>query len=330
MFLLHFSAGGGRRLGLAACACWTLGALPLPALAQPSVPAAATETWPRSVDGWLEAQIALARLGFSCGPIDGVAGGQSGAALSAYQSRVGVRVTGNLDPATAARLQLTTPAFTAVEFTLEAMAQLQPVSPTWLGKSAQRALGYETALEWAAELGHASPALIRQLNPAVDWTNVLPGTHVTVPAIGRVAFGAKAAQLRIELGAHTLQAFDEAGRIMAHFPVSIARQVEKRPSGVVSVTVVIADPDYTFDPAIFTESEEGRELGRRLRIPPGPNNPVGVAWIGLNLPGYGIHGTPAPEKIGRTESHGCFRVANWDARTLLDLAWVGLPLVVDP
>jgi lipoprotein-anchoring transpeptidase ErfK/SrfK len=96
------------------------------------------------------------------------------------------------------------------------------------------------------------------------------------------------------------------------------------------VAVLVPDPDYTFDPEIFTESEEGRQLGRRLRIPPGPNNPVGLAWIGLDRSGYGIHGTPDPEKVGRTESHGCFRLANWNARLLLELAWIGLPVVVEP
>ena len=88
--------------------------------------------------------------------------------------------------------------------------------------------------------------------------------------------------------------------------------------------------DYTFDPALFSESEEARTLDRKLWIPPGPNNPVGVAWIGLDLPGYGIHGTPTPEHVGRTESHGCFRLANWDARTLLGMVWVGMPVTVEP
>jgi lipoprotein-anchoring transpeptidase ErfK/SrfK len=95
------------------------------------------------------------------------------------------------------------------------------------------------------------------------------------------------------------------------------------------VAVVIPDPNYTFDPEVFPEVPEGKELGRRLIIPPGPNNPVGVAWIGLDRTGYGIHGTPDPEKVGRTESHGCFRLANWDARTLLKLCWVGLTVIVD-
>ena len=71
-------------------------------------------------------------------------------------------------------------------------------------------------------------------------------------------------------------------------------------------------------------------IGHKLMLPPGPNNPVGVAWIGLDKPGYGIHGTPAPEQVGRTESHGCFRLANWDAEYLSHLAWVGMPVLVEP
>ena len=85
-----------------------------------------------------------------------------------------------------------------------------------------------------------------------------------------------------------------------------------------------------FDPAVFPESAEGKELGRRLIIPPGPNNPVGLAWIGLDRPGYGMHGTPDPEKVGRTESHGCFRLANWDAVALLGLVKIGMPVLVEP
>ena len=100
--------------------------------------------------------------------------------------------------------------------------------------------------------------------------------------------------------------------------------------GELHVVVVIPNPDYTFDPELFPESAEGRALGRKLVVPPGPNNPVGLAWIGLDRPGYGIHGTPEPENVGRTESHGCFRLANWDAVTLLDLAYVGMLVRVEP
>ena len=95
------------------------------------------------------------------------------------------------------------------------------------------------------------------------------------------------------------------------------------------MVVTVPNPDYTWDPAVFPESPEARTVGRKLRLPPGPNNPVGVAWIGLNRAGYGIHGTPKPEEVGRTESHGCFRLANWNAELLRRMAWPGLPVRVE-
>jgi lipoprotein-anchoring transpeptidase ErfK/SrfK len=300
------------------------------AVASRTEPDPAPPSWPRPVETWLEAQIALARIGFSSGPIDGVAGSQSASALKAYQLREGLRPTGQLDAATRNQLRLTVAPLTELALSVEAFGDFHALSATWLGKSQQPLLGYETALEWAAECSHAHPALIRQLNPAVDWSNVLPGAKFIVPAVGHVVLATKAAQLHVQLAAHVIEACDEVGVVIAHFPVSIARRVEKRPEGTLFVTVVVRDPDYTFDPDAFPESIEGAELGRKLRLPAGPNNPVGVAWIGLSLPSYGIHGTPLPEHVGRTESHGCFRVANWDALTLVDLAWVGLPVIVDP
>jgi lipoprotein-anchoring transpeptidase ErfK/SrfK len=210
------------------------------------------------------------------------------------------------------------------------LASLQPLAKTWLGKSQQTALGHETALELVAEHTHASPRFIQTLNPAVDWATLTAATPLTVPDVKREPILTQAARIEIRLGARLLQARDASGKLLAHFPVSIARDVEKRPVGELHVTIVIADPDYTFNPATFPESAEAQELGRKLVLPPGPNNPVGVAWIGLNRPGYGLHGTPTPEQVGRTESHGCFRLANWDARSLLDLAWVGLPVTVVP
>ncbi len=282
------------------------------------------------VTSWLEAQIALAREGISCGSIDGVGGAQSGAALRAYQEREGIPITGVLDDDVKAHLVLMTPALTKIILSREDVARLQPIGKTWLAKSNQTALEYETALELIAERTHANPALIRRLNPTVDWKQPPAGTILTVPDVDRTAALGHAMLLHISLSDHVLEARDDAGRLIVHFPVSIARMAEKRPEGELHVTVVIPDPNYTFDPEVFPESEEGRQLGHKLVLPPGPNNPVGVAWIGLDRPGYGIHGTPLPELVGRTESHGCFRLANWDARTLLDLAWVGLPVLVDP
>ena len=137
--------------------------------------------------------------------------------------------------------------------------------------------------------------------------------------------------VRISIGARVLQAFDADTNLLAHFPCSIAARVEKRPVGeTLSVVVMAANPNYTFDPEVFPESAEARQLGRKLVLQPGPNNPVGTVWIGLDKPGYGVHGTPRPEDVGRTESHGCFRLANWNAEHLFKLVTIGTPVQIDP
>ena len=285
---------------------------------------------PRSVESMLETQVELHRRGFSCGSIDGVGGAQTGAALTAFQRGAGIRETGTLDDATRARLTLTGPALDTYVLTASDIGSLHRVPDTWLEKSELPSLGYSTALEFVAERFHAHPNLIRKLNPGINWSALLLGATITVPAADRVVVSGTATQVVIELGTHQLEVLDENSRVIGHFPVSIAHMAEKRPVGQLQVTVIITDPNYTFDPEVFLESAEGKVLQRRLTIPPGPNNPVGVIWIGLNLPGYGIHGTPEPEKIGRTESHGCFRLANWDALTLASLVKVGLPVFVEP
>ncbi len=295
-----------------------------PAAAEPAAPAG------RPVTNWLEAQVALHRLGFSCGSIDGVRGVQTAAALKAWQKNEGLRETGDLDQATRAALLVTDPVTVEYTFTVVDLASVRPVPETWLGKSQLDTLRHGTALELIAERFRANPKLIVKLNPTVKWDDILPGTVLVVPSAEPASPpAARIARIHVYLAEHILQAVDETGRVLLHCPVSIARDVEKRPVGELHVVVVIPDPNYTFDPVTFPESPEGRELGRKLIIPPGPNNPVGVAWIGLDRTGYGIHGTPDPEKVGRTESHGCFRLANWDARTLLRLAWVGLPVIVE-
>ena len=300
-----------------------------PVEAAAETPAPAVEDL-RPVENWLEAQVELARRGFSSGSIDGLRGPQTAGALRAFQRGAGLPENGELDQLTRETLLLAAPVFTMHTFSAEDLAKLHPVPETWLGKSELPALYYATALELAAERYHASPAFLKKLNPDTKWDDLLPGVTIKVPAVERAVVTGRISRLHIRLAEHELEATDETGRVILHFPVSIARNVEKRPVGELQVVVVIPDPNYTLDPEVFPESPEARQLGRKLILPPGPNNPVGVAWIGLDRPGYGIHGTPEPEKVGRTESHGCFRLANWDARTLLELAWVGLPLVVEP
>jgi lipoprotein-anchoring transpeptidase ErfK/SrfK len=276
-----------------------------------------------------EAQLALARQGISSGSLDGLIGPQTRAALRAFQQKADLPITGELDAATKERLPPTGPPCTAYTVTEADLARLQPLSSTWLGKSQQSALDYETILELVAEKGHAHPNLIRGLNPSVDWANLAAGTTVQVPEVAYADPEAKAAFVTISLAGRMLEAFDAKTNLLAHFPCSIAQRVEKRPAGELHVAVIAPDPNYTFDPDVFPESAEARQIKTKLVLPPGPNNPVGVAWIGLDKPGYGIHGTPSPEQVGRTESHGCFRLANWNAEYLVRLAWVGMPVYVE-
>jgi lipoprotein-anchoring transpeptidase ErfK/SrfK len=257
-------------------------------------------------------------------------GSQTRAALRAFQQKEHLPVTGEIDAATKAHLVLAAPPEKAYTITPEELSRLSPVGTTWLAKSLQDRLDYETVLELVAEKGHAHPNLIRMLNPTVDWNKVDAGTVIKMPDVEYPPIQAKAAFVRIRLADKTLEAFDRATNLLVHFPCSIGRQVEKRPTGRLQVESVVFNPNYTFNPDIFPESEEARQLKRPLMIPRGPNNPVGTAWIGLNRPGYGIHGTPRPEDVGRTESHGCFRLANWNADYLAEMVEVGTPVIVEP
>lgn len=311
--------------------------LPRPDPVQPTRTPPATATQPpfqatgsRPVQNAFETQLALARRGLSPGSLDGVSGGQTRAAIAAFQLQQGLPPTGELDAATRARLLVREPLYTIVTVLPDDLADLQPVSPTWLGKSQQTAMAYETLLEKVAEKAWSSPNLIRRLNPGINWDNVAPGTPLMVPAVEPPPVYGRAAVIRIELAARALQAFDDYGRLVAHFPCSIAARVDKRPIGSLKVQVAITDPNYTMNPEVFPESAEAQQIGRKLVVPPGPNNPVGVAWIGLTRPGYGIHGTPSPEQVGRTESHGCFRLANWNAQHLLRMVGIETPVEVVP
>jgi lipoprotein-anchoring transpeptidase ErfK/SrfK len=295
----------------------------------PVLPAAAAE-FPRPAKNLLEAQIALARRAISPGSLDGAIGSQTRAALAAFQRSKKLLESRAPDTNTLAALTLDAPLLTDYVVTTNDLARLQPLGKTWLAKSQQSALEYETILELVAEKAHSHPALVEKLNPEVAWTNVIAGTILKIPDVVYPEPSEKAARVVIHLSEKFLEAFGAETNLLAHFPCSIAAKVEKRPVGELHVAVVAPNPNYTFDPEIFPESPEAQAIGHKLILPPGPNNPVGVAWIGLDKPGYGMHGTPSPEQIGHTESHGCFRLANWDAEYLVKLVWIGMPVEVVP
>ena len=275
-------------------------------------------------------QLALDRLGFSPGNIDGLSGPQTRTALRAFQSSLGLSATGQLDANTRQRLATRGPAWTTYVVQTNDVRALRPMGRTWTEKAQQDFLAYESLLELIAERHHCSERLLQRENPRVNWTQLQPGSTVRVPGIATPPIRGRAAVVRIRLGNRTLQVLDEAGKLILHFPCSIAASVDKRPMGELKVDTVAPGPNYTFDPIKFPNTPEARAGGGKLIVNPGPNNPVGTVWLGLNRPGYGIHGTPDPSKVGRTESLGCFRLANWNAERLLAMVSVGTRVLVEP
>jgi lipoprotein-anchoring transpeptidase ErfK/SrfK len=284
----------------------------------------------RVIENTVELQIALARSGFSPGSIDGTLGSQTQQALAAFQENRGLPVTGEWDPPLDEWLRIEEPTHVYIELTAAAMAKLTPKPSSWRERGQLSYFGYHSALEMVAEKTCTDPDTIRSINPGVDWSALRAGDRILSPLVVPYHLGQKVGRIQIELQKRQLQAFDASGKLLFHCPVSIARDVAKRPVGELKVAVRVESPNYTFNPNILSAAAEREGITEKFIIQPGPNNPVGTVWLGLNRPSYGIHGTPVPEKVGRTESSGCFRLANWNAQTLLEATEVGTPVFVLP
>jgi lipoprotein-anchoring transpeptidase ErfK/SrfK len=273
-------------------------------------------------------QVALERIHFSCGFVDGDQGMRTQRMLRAYQASRGLPVTGFLDPATRAAIGEPGEPFLTYTVTPDDIAAIMPKPAGWREKAKAKRLGYNNIWEELAEKFHCTRGYLKALNR--DVTEPVAGTQIIGPKVFPAAPIPHAASLRVILSQTSIEALDASGRVIAFFPCSIAKDKNKRPNGALFVKSVVPDPDYTFDPALFADAAKEEGLNHKLLIPPGPRNPVGTAWIGLSLPGYGIHGTPDPEAISRTQSHGCFRLANWNANKVLDMVHVGTPVDVQP
>jgi lipoprotein-anchoring transpeptidase ErfK/SrfK len=320
MIVADFRRRGGVRSSPAWCAPFcgvvlvvTAACVPLCAAGMPATVVPVT----------LARQAALDRAGFSPGVLDGKAGRKTALALRAFQAAHGLAQTGEFDPATLAALRVDdAPSTVTYTVTAADLRAVGPVPRDWNAKARLNRLGYESLAALLAERGHCTRALVARLNPRRNLQRLGPGDHVILPNVAPPALP-RATSLEVDLDAKTVRAEGTTGRTIALFHCSIAKFAAKRPHGAARVTAVAFDPVYTFNPQMWPEV---RNVRKTLRIPPGPGNPVGVCWIDLNLPGYGIHGTPNPELIGKTGSHGCIRLANWDARRLGRMVRVGTPV----
>ena len=274
----------------------------------------------------LALQVQLDRQNLSCNCADGMWGARTEIALVTWQTLNGQPPTGVPDATVLEALGGDTNVLMRYTVTEADLANIAPVPEAWEDRAKLTSMTYETIQEMLAEKGHTSQRAMERLNPDVTtWPNPPAGTEVILPDCGQKR-KFRAATMRIALTRMEVTTFDADGKLIALFPCSIARDKARRPAGELCVKNVAPNPTYLYDPQLFVP---GGPKTSKLVIPAGPNNPVGMAWVGLSLPGYGMHGTPLPENIGRAESHGCFRLANWNAVKLLNMVHPGVPVVVE-
>lgn len=271
-------------------------------------------------------QVALDRNGFSAGLIDGRSGPKTQAAMDDFQTATGL--TGDAAIAALTEEGRIT-AFKRYVVTTQDLNKVGSAPADWIEASKSPRMACESLLEVLSEQFRTSESFLMSMNPAVSaWDTDAIGKTITVPNIGRQKALPDAVRLVIDCSQFRLRAYDAGNQLVASFPCSVARDLAKAPTGTVSITTFAANPTYVFDPINYPESPQARKVGRRLIIPAGPNNPVGDYWLGINAPGFGIHGTPHPETIGRQESHGCFRLTNWDIIRLAKIVKPGTPVEV--
>ncbi len=271
-------------------------------------------------------QTLLARSNFSPGLIDGKPGRKTKIAIEHLQRARSLEVTGTLDDATLASLASTDPraasdAWTRTYRITDADLDLVtgPIPEDWNERALLTKSGYADLRELLAEVGWCSPDFVQSLNSGIVINDLTAGDEVILPDTAIPALP-KLGRIQINLTEKLVLGFNDDGAQILLTHCSIAKLAEKRPVGELHVKVVAAHPEYTFDPKDWPEIDN---VSTKLRIAPGPRNPVGAAWVGLDKPGYGLHGTVRPQDIGKTGSHGCFRLANWDATRIAKAVRIG-------
>lgn len=267
-------------------------------------------------------QILLCRANFSVGEIDGTAGQSFRHAVSGFQTARGLSSTGQVDQATW-KLLLGDSAPILVNYTItgeDVAGPFEKAPVDMMEKAKLPSLGYESAIEGLAEKFHASPGLLRKLNPGKKFDQA--GVDILVPNVAKDPLR-KAASVTVSKSKMEVTALDATGKVIAQYPATIGSEKDPLPIGSWVVTSVLRNPPFFYDPSLFWNAEATDE---KAKIAAGPNNPVGLVWIGLSKAHYGIHGTPEPSTIGHTQSHGCIRLTNWDAVELAGIVGQKTPV----
>jgi lipoprotein-anchoring transpeptidase ErfK/SrfK len=290
----------------------------------------APQTTPDALLEGIAIQVALDRAGFSCGVIDGQPGTNTKRAAEAYRQQHGG------DPAPASE-PLKTYQITSADV---AGPFVDSIPPDLMAQSKLPALGYTSALEALAERFHTTPKLLQTLNPAATFgadeqirvPNVVPlempvaKPNPTSPApVGTSGqTTANDVVVRVSRSNSSLTVTGPDGKTAMFAPVTTGSEHDPLPIGEWKVNAVLYNPPFRYNPDLFWDADPAHT---KATIPPGPNGPVGLVWIDLSKEHYGLHGSPEPSQIGKTASHGCVRLTNWDAMKLAGLVRPGTKVV---
>jgi len=266
-------------------------------------------------------QVLLDRAGASPGVIDGRIGDNVKKALDAYAEETGHRLDPSDKAAIKAELERTGgPAMMEYTITPEDAAgpYVAAIPSDYAEKAQMSRLSYTSTAEMLAERFHMDESYMKAINPGVDFS--VPGTVITVANPGSNKEG-DVSYIVADKSLEQVRAYSADGQLIAAYPATIGSTDTPSPSGTVKVERIAKNPNYTYNPKInFTQGDNDKIL----TIPPGPNGPVGNMWIALSKPTYGIHGTPEPSMIGKSNSHGCVRLTNWDANELAKMIEPGV------
>src|SRR5947209_14971095 len=270
----------------------------------------------------IKAQVLLDRARFSPGEIDGKSGENFSKALMAFASHLGLNSTGQLTEEAWRELTSAHSEPVLIEYTISDEDVRGPFVQNIPKKLELMkdlpALGYTSAREKIAEKFHMSQDLLQALNPGKKFDTA--GQKIVVTNVATGDLPARATRIEVDKSAKVLKVFGGNQKLLAVYPATIGSAEKPAPSGRLTVTGVSKNPTYRYNPKY---EFKGVRTTQPFTIKPGPNNPVGVVWIGLSREGYGIHGTPDPSKVSKTESHGCIRLTNWDALSLASVTAKG-------